>query len=41
MHQMLLYNKVIFLSYFSPLASPAQSDKNCVRGAPMKQHLSE
>ena len=38
---MLLYNKVIFLSYFSPLASLALSDQNYVRGAPIKQHLSE
>ena len=38
MHQMLLYNKVIFLSLFFPLASPAQSD---VRGARIDQHLSE
>ena len=38
MHQMLLYNKVIFLKLLSPLASSALSD---VRGARTDQHLSE
>ena len=41
MHQMLLYNKVIFLIHFYPLASPALSDENCVLGALLKQHLRE